>query len=347
MKKGFTKLEAILVGTILLATIGFFSTKNLGLFISRENLLRQRFNEFVSLLDDKNYSEAYNYLSSSVKSKGSSDDYFESAKQTPNATKQTITVNNVVIKDDVGYIDRSNIVCADSGCSTKKELRGYKRWVFENGNWYYSLPDPRCIREEMYDMSPEFARALSLIKQRFTDWYKKYNLESSLDMSFLNCVDIQYGDTGSAEGVFTFDKNSSTIEKLYIIVDKSYANSDDLLTALLLAHEITHANNYLNKIINGTEMSCVNDEVMAFDNQLLLTGILTPEEANSLDARLRKDFQNPSNQLKIYWDLLVLRDQAKQKCKTNQFDNCTMREFASLIEKMVRSNSYYQKQCNL
>lgn len=347
MNRGFTKLEIILVGIILLFTISFLGTKNLGLFVDKENLLKQRFNKFVSLLDDKNYSEAYNFYGSSIKNKDSLEDYIKGTKKFSNIGKQKVSINNIVIKDNIGYIDRSNTICEDSNCNTKKELRGYKRWVFENGNWYYFPPDPRCIREEMYDMPPEFKRALSLINQRFTDWYKKSNMENSFDLSYLNCVDIQYGDTENAEGLFTFDEKSSSIEKLYIIVDKSYVNSDDLLTALLLAHETTHANIYLMKIIEGAEISCVDNEVNAFNNQLLLGNLFNSEERESLNRRLQKGYQGLNNQLKINWDMLILRDQAEQICRTNQFDNCTMKEVIPLIERMVRSNPYYQKQCGL
>lgn len=37
-----------------------------------------------------------------------------------------VTINNIVIKDSVGYIDRNNTVCEDDNCTTRKELRGYK-----------------------------------------------------------------------------------------------------------------------------------------------------------------------------------------------------------------------------
>ena len=73
MKNGFTKLEIILVGIILLITIGYFGNKNI--FVSKENLLRQRYNKYVSLIDNGDYSGAYNYLSSSSKAKNPLDSY--------------------------------------------------------------------------------------------------------------------------------------------------------------------------------------------------------------------------------------------------------------------------------
>lgn len=346
MNRGFTKLEIILVGIVLLFTIGFLGTKNLSLFVSKENLLSQRFNKFVSLLDDKNYSEVYNYYSSSIKNKGSLEDYIKSAKDSSNIGKQKVTINKIVIKDNIGYIDRNNTVCEDNNCNSRKELRGYKKWIFEDGNWYYSPPDPLCIRETAYEMPSEFNRAISLITQRLTDWYKRTNYEN-YDFSYFNCLDIQYGDTESAEGLFTFDETGSTIDKLRIVIDKSYVNSDDLLTALLLAHETTHARIYLDKIMKGTKVSCVEEETYAFNSQLLLGNLFNSEERESLNKRLQKGYQNINNQLKINWDLITLMYQAEDLCNTNVIDNCAMEKVIPLIEKMVRSNPYYQKQCGL
>ena len=347
MKHGFSKLEIILIGVILLFSVGFVVSKNLILFVGKDNLLRLRYNKYISLLNDKNYSEAYKFFSSSMKNKASSDDWIKSVKD--NLTgQQTVSINKIVIQGNIGYIDRNNISCEDVSCKTKTEMRGYKQWVFENGNWYIADGrDPVCIREKMYDMPPEFVRALSLIKQRFHEWSIRNNIPDPNDILIFNCVDVQYGDTADAEGFFTFDENSSNIDKFEIKVNRSYVNSDDLLTATLLAHETKHALNYLNRLQGFNNYSCVEDEVLAFNNQLNFTGNLTTEEQNSLYARLLKDYRNPSSGLSIIWDLWLLRDQAKKICRTNQWNNCVMKEVGPLILNYVKSNPYYQKQCNL
>lgn len=347
MNKRFTKLEIILIGIILIFVIGFFGTKNFNLFVSKENLLRQRFNKFLSLQNDKNYSESYTFLSSSVKDKPSLEEY---TKSLSNISSQKVIINKIIIKDNIAYIDRNNVILENG---IYKTLRGYKKWVFENGNWYLSNPGPWCLREEMYEMPPEFKRALSLIDQRFTVWFKSSGLVSPFrennpdNPSFFDCLNIQYSDTAGAEGLFTFDENSSDIENLHIYVNRSYVNSDDLLTAFLLMHETTHAFNYLQKVINGTSITCIDDEVNAFNLQLLFTGVINSGERESLNTRLRQGYQNLNNPLKINSDLITLRDQAQRICKTNTFDSCTMNAVVPLIEKMVRSNPYYQKQCNL
>ena len=53
MKKGFTKLEIILGVIIVFSIIGYLWSKNV--FISKENLLRQRYYKYVSLIDSGDY----------------------------------------------------------------------------------------------------------------------------------------------------------------------------------------------------------------------------------------------------------------------------------------------------
>lgn len=347
MNKGYTKLEIILVGIILFFVVGFVVSKNLSSFVGRDNLLRIRYNEYTTLLNNKNYSDAYKFFSSSMRTKESLNDWITNAKDNP-VGRQTVSINKIVIQGNIGYIDRNNTVCDDVNCTTKTKMHGYKQWVFENGNWYVAGGrDPVCVREQMYDMPPEFVRALSLIKQRFHEWFVRNNMSDPNDILIFNCVDVQYGDTADAEGYFTFDENSSNIDKLEIKVNRSYVNSDDLLTATLLTHETKHALNYLNRLQGFNNTSCVEDEAIAFNNQLNFTGILTTEEQNSLNARLLKDYRNPSGGLKILWDLWLLRDQAKKICRTNQWNDCVMKEVGPLIINYVKSNPYYQKQCDL
>jgi hypothetical protein len=309
---------------------------------SRENLLRQRYLQYISLMDEKNYPDVYKLFSSSIRGKGSLDDFLKTVKSNPEyAKKQTVSINKIIVKGDNGYVDRNNTICEDASCSTKTELRGYKQWIYENGNWYVTSETPRCIRDTMYDMPPEFKRSLDLIKQRFTSQYT-----DNVDLSFFNCLDVQYGDTRDAEGLFLFDENNSNIDKLLIKVDKSYSNMDDLTTAFLLTHETMHAGNYLNTIMNGTKMSCVENEGSAFYMQLLFSGVLNAEERNSLNARIFSG-DKLNNQLEINKDLNTLRNQAERLCNTTQFDNCTTQKVQPLIADWVRMNPYYQKQCNL
>jgi len=342
MNKGFTKLEIILFGIILLFIVGYLLINFSSLSGNNENLLRQRFNKFISLLDVKNYTESYNFYSSSIKNKGTLEEYIKSFEGSSDIERQKVNINGITIKNNIGYLDTSSTICEDVNCSTKKELRNYKKWVFENGNWFYSPPNPRCLREEMYDMPSEFKRALSLIKQRLMD--KASGNEENFD--FFNCLDIQYSDL-EEEGVFTFNTEKSSIDKLSILVNRSYISSDDLLTAFLLSHEMTHANDYLTQISDGIKFGCVESEVKAFTMQLFLSSSLTEEEMKTINLKLREGYGNINNQLKIMWDLLTYRDYARKMCNTFDYNDCFFKYFNKSVENMIKSNPYYQKQCNL
>ncbi len=343
MNKKFTKLEIILVGIILLFTIGFLGTKNLSLFENRENLLKQTYNKYVSLMNDKNYSELYGLNSSSVKNQTSQEDFIKSFNPSyPNTATQKITINNIVIKDNVGYIDRNNTVCEDGNCNTKKEVRGYKKWVFENGNWYYLPPDPQCIRDNPYDKPPEFDRALSLFKQRYTD---KFGKSANDHTSFFNCLDIQYTTLNDAEGMFSFDESKSSPERLSIYVDYSYKIKDDILTAFLLSHEIFHAGVYLSKLNFGSELSCYDNEIRAFQQQAAFISALNQEEQDSIVGRLYAMDYGNNNPLILIKAILDFSGRATAICGWNAPD-CSWKEMTDQITNMVKSNPYYQKQCS-
>jgi len=99
MKNGFTKLETFLIGIIIFA--GFFYLTKTNLFVSKENLLRQRYSKYILLRNNKNYSEAYNFLSSSEKEQTLKDDFIKDVKD---MGKQKIIINKIVIENSIAYI---------------------------------------------------------------------------------------------------------------------------------------------------------------------------------------------------------------------------------------------------
>jgi len=353
----FTSLEKILL--LILGIIVFkfiISFVNLPLLnfipeLKTEAALKRKYLVLVRLEDNKEYSKVYNLLSNELQKEKSLSDYLESMEKSDkknNVKSSQVYINKIILDGNAGYIDRTKTNCLNENCSQTKIQRNYKKWVYENYHWRVAnTPAPRCIRKEPYNIAPEFERALNLMKQRFNDWYKQYNTENLADWSYLNCLDIQYSNTDKTEGIFTLDEEGSNIDRLLIKVDYSYRNNDDLLTAFVLVHETTHANNYLNSIMSGDKISCVEDEVSSFYNQLLLGGLFNQEERESLNRRLQKGYNNLNNQLKISWDLLDLKDKARKICRTEDFNNCVMKEVIPLIEDMVRNNPYYQKQCGL
>lgn len=194
-----------------------------------------------------------------------------------------------------------------------------------------------CERKEPYSIPPEFSRALSIIEQRTAD----LNFMSD----FKNCLNIQYKnlqDEGlNAEGVFLFDDSTSSTNNLVIYVDSSYKNYDDYLTAILLVHEITHANQYY----RGTNKSCVDKEVSAFYNEIVLYTKLNKEERESISARIYSKTNEPSEPIKNIGTLLDIGVIASKGCNGNS--SCILQNYRNLLNKMVTESPYYQKECGL
>lgn len=207
-----------------------------------------------------------------------------------------------------------------------------------------------CLRTEPHVKQPEFERALSLILQRLQQ--KNSPLYSSLK-EINNCIYVQYADLSSsgAEGLFYFDSEVSSANKLIIEVDSSYAVTDDLTTAFLLVHELAHARQFSEEL-KGKSWDCVDSEVDAYYSQLLFGSAINQEEGESVISRLEAGSSN--SQLNTYEKLLDLSWNAIQACdalKKGKSDqehlDCYKTRLGGEIRAWIVSSPFYQKQCGL
>jgi hypothetical protein len=144
-----------------------------------------------------------------------------------------------------------------------------------------------CTRTSPYDNPPEFDRALSLITQRFQQTNTPLGIESAKEIeSIKNCLDIQYASSDNemngAEGLFSFS-SKSTKDRLKILVSPRYEIKDDILTAILVSHEIKHA--WLFATDRFKILTCYDNEVNAFKFELAFIVSLNKEESSSLIYR--------------------------------------------------------------
>lgn len=206
-----------------------------------------------------------------------------------------------------------------------------------------------CGRATTYSMEPEFERALSLLLQR----YQQSGSPQFNDLKNIsNCLDIRYADLSSfgAEGVFYFDSSISNINQLVIEVDSRYSLTDDLTTAFLLSHELSHARQFVDEITGIRKWGCVESETDAFYSQLLFGAMLNDEEGESIITRLENGSFN--SQLNQYETLLDLSWNALKTCNLldegtrNEKDiSCYKKQLSYEITTMVTSNTFYQQQC--
>lgn len=301
--------------------------------------LENRYKISIEYLNNKKFDEYYDtFLASADKSHMSkSDSTAYLMKQ--NIVKQIVTINNIQIMGNISYIDRTNTSCLDESCSNKKTVRGYKKFIYENWHWYLTAVDTKsCIREKPYEKPPEFDRAISLFEQRYSDKFGK------ADPSIFNCLDIQYADLNNAEGLFTFDPNKSSLDKLSIYVDNSYKIKDDLLTAFLLSHEINHASNYLTQLNEGITYPCYDQEIAAFQTQFAFLGTINQEEQDSLVGRMVTTDYSNNNPLLLIKEFTDFSGRAKAICGSGPSD-CFNKSINDQITNMVKNNPYYQKEC--
>lgn len=212
-----------------------------------------------------------------------------------------------------------------------------------------------CTRTTRLENQPQYDRALSLIEERYKQWEETGETKGSwyfFPSQLVNCIKILEGDvrnTSGVEGYFTF--NDPEIKENYfpITVDADYSSTDDVVTALLLVHEIVHVQQYLDYLHNTIESSCIDKETEAFYAQIRFYSIQNTEIRKSIDLRIEHDENlNPQlgiiSAIKNQSDLDGVRNEClygSGKDDKNCIDNYRKNE----IKKMIAQDEYYQRQC--
>lgn len=256
-------------------------------------------------------------------------------------------------------IRKNNLVATNPVTSTKIDYKNLN--VEEANKKFFELQANACTnaRFASYTMPSEFSRSISLIYQRFNESeVQKLKDKSKIFKVIKNCLNIQYVDPkelGSALGIFHFDNKVSNVSNLKISVSSNYKSQDDLITAFLIVHEMTHAADFylLNVIEEGVQkcdtlfsveacsyirksvkdgsipFNCLDEEVSAFANEALFYLTLNQGEEESLVTRLDK-----------------LGNKSEELIAIKEIINLTLNnDPVSAINKYVKGNPYYQEQC--
>jgi len=215
-----------------------------------------------------------------------------------------------------------------------------------------------CTRTIRLDNDPQYDRALSLLHQKLEGWNPNNDPSENYfpPANLINCIKViegdVKGDTG-AEGFFVI--NSKDIKQNYfpITVDKSYSYADDLLNALILIHEITHVQQYIDTISGKNVLSCIDKEVQAFYSSWKLIGILHSEEWKSIILRLDND-EDLHPQLQIVNAIKQTTSDNFEKDRQMCFygsgkndANCIDNNRRGEIKEMLLQDDFYKKQCKL
>jgi len=237
-------------------------------------------------------------------------------------------IQSIKVIDKRGYVDRTKKICMDVSCNEiKVKTRSVILYLFYKDKWLMSDKSVLCSREDPYSVSPEFERAYSLILQRTEG--------NELTLGDIrNCVLIRYASSDAemkeAEGIFSFIPGQST-EKLEILVSPRYKLKDDLITSILLMHELTHADDYTSDLRNGESTDCYLGEARAFQQQRWFVSILNQEEKDSLQKRLDTGGSEELQSIKYVLDGIGFAKGSTEEERALNF---------------VKSIPAYQKQCS-
>lgn len=226
-----------------------------------------------------------------------------------------------------------------------------------------------CTRTTRLDNLPQYDRALSLIQQRIDEnhdgryKFNKMHIFNFFPSQLVNCIKIVEktpNDPDGYEGYFTL--NGSDIKDDYypIVVNSKYLKSDDILIALLLTHEMTHVQQYIDSINNKSNLSCVEKEVDAFlSSHRFFISTLNDQEMLLVWDRIDRAVDNGGTSLDRPFDgqLLMLNSivelRRSTSCEmrfeplTDKYYGCVDSEVPVKLKQVIEEDSYYKKQCKL
>lgn len=339
------KLPWILLAIVVFLFYLSLKTGGFKTLINNENALKKNlettYNRITEFDRNEDWAGLYDYLIPEVKNNTTLNQFIETNQPARKTYDQIYTVNNIEIRGDKGIIDRSISFCINPNCLTtdRKTITGKKEFILVDNRWYFNLNNNIiCDRSEPYPIPSEFDRAISLIIQRLQEKNNPIiTIRADSIKSIKNCLNIQYastdGEMKGAEGLFYFSPSSSK-EDLKILVSPRYQIKDDLLTAILLSHELTHA--YLYTIDGNSFLSCLEDEAQAFRLQLLFMSTLNYEEIASLTYRYNNR-TSPESVAALDLPLTVVNYSSVGPSESDHAYNKVLN--------YVKNSTYYQEQC--
>jgi hypothetical protein len=174
-----------------------------------------------------------------------------------------------------------------------------------------------------------------------------------------NCIKVNETNVREelgAEGYFTFNGEEIKENFYPIYVDENYDKSGDVLTSLLLVHEITHVRQYIETLNGINNLSCIDMEVEAFDAAMRFYNSLNfdGEDRKSIDLRLKFDDElHPQLQvikaIKDYNSTNPGPTTISALCDgfPGTTSECLTFDRKRRIRAIISKDEYYIKQCNL
>jgi len=223
-----------------------------------------------------------------------------------------------------------------------------------------------CTRTTRLKNDQKYDRALSLVYEKVYQGEEHQSVWTSYNYfpaQLVNCIKVDAKNVKAemkAEGYFDFNNKDIRPDYFPVTIDAvTYEYSDDLTTALLLVHEITHVQQYimrpscykegkfkLGEVVTSCEGFCLNNEVAAFYSQLLFINQLNDEEKKSLYFRIEND-KELHPQLEMLQTLQKsLNSQIIGDCDVYNHE-CIMRKINWKIQTILEESGAYDEQCSL
>jgi hypothetical protein len=213
-----------------------------------------------------------------------------------------------------------------------------------------------CSRTTRLENAPQYDRALSLVHQRIDernkwcdedckDEYERLRFQR-FPANLTNCIKVTEEDLyPKAEGYFTFHSEEIRPDYYPIAVDRGYYFTDDVLIAILLAHELAHVQQYIDEVSGKDQLSCIDKEVEAFVTQLEFYTLLNTGENNSIVRRMQEDSEDLHPQLAMLKAMTTINRQSPCDILDKEYGECRDANLRRHLKEIISEDSHYRRQC--
>lgn len=208
----------------------------------------------------------------------------------------------------------------------------------------------KCNRTEPPKIDPKMQESIKL----WEDTLKKFG--DDLSWSNYDCINVEYKKDIRGEGSGEFDPAYGKKIKDFNVYVSDDFKDDPRITSVILMHEFTHLEQFINRLKSGNKIDCILSEVEAYHNEISYILKLDDKDSKLIDQRVvimknskklkerifAEDWQNFTDKLNQSSDYCY-----KKGYKNGQdiYNKCVWEVIDLTLKKGIESTPEYQERC--
>lgn len=164
-----------------------------------------------------------------------------------------------------------------------------------------------------------------------------------------DCIKIEYRQLSSDNLGEFFPGNGNKLQDFIIYLDDSL-RGNYVISSVILMHEISHLNQFIERINSGFKIDCIAAEVDAYHNEISYIWKLNENNLKFFNNYVSQLKEKPDIKSKTMANDFLGMDEVMEKCgnacpKDVVYDKCVWDCFDLTMEKNIRNTPKYIERC--